>query len=308
VTHTPDFARGVEAALAAVIDRCERGGVSWVSTLVDMRVAADEARTRLLGAPEVARVEVDWRREYQAAGDRERTPPPAPDLATRERCGYCAVRSGVIEHECPEHTAPDLVGVSEADAWFSYDPDDGLQEHNTAEQAREAAEESLERATDGEHNESVDSIRWGRLVVHGAARCTKRVEAAYDTTGQCEQHGWDYLATYEIAALRAEATPPVDLSALREAVRAWDEMADPFASKHTPLTVSEQEAMLAVVRAGRALVDATPAEAVGADRCRWCGNAFYEAGARGSWCINGDCPMPRGSDDGGRKPTKDTNQ
>jgi hypothetical protein len=81
-----------------------------------------------------------------------------------------------------------------------------------------------------------------------------------------------------VAAVRAEATPPVDLSALGEAVRTYRRSAD-------------LDDMGRVVEAALALVeDTTPVEAVGAavmPRCPTCGDEVAVRSAGGmKWCLS----------------------
>lgn len=79
--------------------------------------------------------------------------------------------------------------------WYSYDPEDGFTNHESAEEAREAAEASLEyhrdRSSDGWH-EDTESIEWGLLVPYGEAREVNRRE----TPGG--EH--DYVCDYEICS------------------------------------------------------------------------------------------------------------
>jgi hypothetical protein len=81
--------------------------------------------------------------------------------------------------------------------WFSYDPEDGLETHDTPEQAKAAAEKSLDEyrdnaAGDGWY-ENVEMICWG--AVHGQVVETKRVEipdgVTVDDMGQGDD-GEDY--------------------------------------------------------------------------------------------------------------------
>lgn len=83
--------------------------------------------------------------------------------------------------------------------WYSIDPEHGIEVWGTLEEAKAAAESSLEyyrdRASDGWH-EQMEAIEWGELIPHGFAKEVDRVEREDDETGLCERIGADYRCDY----------------------------------------------------------------------------------------------------------------
>lgn len=81
--------------------------------------------------------------------------------------------------------------------WYSYDPEDRFTRHETADEARDAAEASLEyhrdRSTDGWHEDTA-AIEWGLLVPYGEARECNRVETP--------EGDFDYTCDYQLVSAR----------------------------------------------------------------------------------------------------------
>lgn len=91
--------------------------------------------------------------------------------------------------------------------WYSYDPEDGYTSHDSADEAREAAEASLEyhreRSSDG-WNANTSDIAWGMLLPFAEARQVNVVE-----TPEGEH---DYTCDYELCAVHdAQNTALVEL-------------------------------------------------------------------------------------------------
>lgn len=83
--------------------------------------------------------------------------------------------------------------------WYSIDPEQGVEVWGSPEEAKAAAESSLEyyrdRSSDGWH-EQMEAIEWGELIPHGWAKEVDRVEREDDDTGLCERLGADYRCDY----------------------------------------------------------------------------------------------------------------
>jgi hypothetical protein len=81
--------------------------------------------------------------------------------------------------------------------WYSYDPEDGYTRHETADEAKEAAEASLdyerERSPDGWHENTTD-IEWGLLVPYGEARQCNVVDTP--------EGEFDYTCDYQLVSAR----------------------------------------------------------------------------------------------------------
>jgi len=100
-----------------------------------------------------------------------------------------------------------------ADKFYSYDPEDGLELHDTSGEAERASKYALDHAMDDGHwPENVADISYGRLVP--LAECVQsNYEKADPSNPECEiaKRGWDYRCDYtlhpvpdELALLRAE--------------------------------------------------------------------------------------------------------
>lgn len=101
-----------------------------------------------------------------------------------------------------------------ADRFYFYDPEDSrFHECNTADEARQEAEERLEsyseEALDG-WSEMVDQVEWGRLVPISTCEQCDVVTAAEDPS--IAEQGWDYQCSYRMTE------PDDELSALRARV------------------------------------------------------------------------------------------
>jgi hypothetical protein len=98
--------------------------------------------------------------------------------------------------------------------WYSYDPEDGYTTHETPEDAREAAEASLEyhrdRSTDGWHEDTIN-IEWGLLVPYGETRECNRVETP--------DGDFDWMCDYQIVS--APGDDPLE-TAYRKLERSTD--------------------------------------------------------------------------------------
>ena len=102
------------------------------------------------------------------------------------------------------------------DRFYSYDPDEGFEEHNTADEASDRAEAALEacreQAPDG-WPEEVHGIHWGRILP---------LETIVETRGTQEQDayaqakGCSYWCDYHLAA------QPDELAQLRAQVKALE--------------------------------------------------------------------------------------
>lgn len=88
--------------------------------------------------------------------------------------------------------------------YFSSDDEGMISFHKTEGEARKAAEDSLECATDGDINEdAVNRICWG--VVRGSAVETERISleeaiVANDdaNASTMQRYGWDFIVKYEM--------------------------------------------------------------------------------------------------------------
>lgn len=104
--------------------------------------------------------------------------------------------------------------------WFSYDPEDGLQLHTTAEEARAAAEAALEWCRDAANDdewaeEAVVQICWGevREVVeqteHGCPRCSMRAKPGdlleHEPGFDCEEDEVEEWIDYGLVPVREVA-------------------------------------------------------------------------------------------------------
>jgi hypothetical protein len=82
--------------------------------------------------------------------------------------------------------------------WYVYDPEHGLETHDTEEAARDDAEQLLEeyrdRSPDGWH-EDMAALQWGRLVPYQWACEVDRREAP-----EGSEH--DYLCDYQLVTVR----------------------------------------------------------------------------------------------------------
>lgn len=86
--------------------------------------------------------------------------------------------------------------------FFAFDPNEGFNTYATEHEARQAAEASLEAATDGEYAEWVEQICWGeikRQVVAVNTRTVEQVEADGDElfADQLRSMGVDYTCEFE---------------------------------------------------------------------------------------------------------------
>lgn len=127
------------------------------------------------------------------------------------------------------------------DQFYSYDPDQGFEEHDTAEAAESFAEAAIEayreNADDG-WNEEVESVHWGRLLPLGVA--TQQPVTDPDSIERARERGFESCVDYylsaqpdelgllrtEVASLRAKLTyarritEPERLAAENEILRA----------------------------------------------------------------------------------------
>lgn len=96
-----------------------------------------------------------------------------------------------------------------SEKWFSYDPDNGFETHETEAKARANAEESLhwhkQEAADNGWDENVTQICWGKIMgqVVQTSRETKPPPDQLDEDG-CDQEGrcwsqFDEIVDYDLS-------------------------------------------------------------------------------------------------------------
>lgn len=108
-------------------------------------------------------------------------------------------------------------GLGQQDMWFSYDPGDGYETHDTEAEARERAEKALQyerdEAGDG-WNEEVTQIAWGKVIQRVEEKWRKHKpppdqidEDGYDEEGN-NWSQFDELVEYHLCPNGADQPQP----------------------------------------------------------------------------------------------------
>jgi hypothetical protein len=85
--------------------------------------------------------------------------------------------------------------------YYSFDPDDGIEIHDTEAEAKARASNVLglmrDEAGEGWH-EAADQVAWGILIpVETSVQCNV-VNSEDDETGRASSNGWDYICDYQL--------------------------------------------------------------------------------------------------------------
>lgn len=84
--------------------------------------------------------------------------------------------------------------------WFSYDPNDGFEEHDTREEAQSAAIECIPHYLDEVWDEEVERVCWGLVAGHAQRDVIATAADESDAGQRCRDNGWDEEWEYPVVS------------------------------------------------------------------------------------------------------------